>query len=139
MHTRADALAAAAHEFDCGGFQRTLARRVAYRTESQNADRAADLLAYLRDEIAPSLAAIGVRCSMHDNPEPGKQPLLIGERIEDASLPTVLVYGHGDVVRGLEGRWRDRARRSCRRGGPGRRRRRVRRTAKPRSRWRSAP
>jgi len=107
MTTRSDALAAAEREFDNGNFQRTLARRVAYRTESQNAERAADLQAYLRDEIAPSLAALGVRSSVHDNPLPGKQPFLIGERIEDTALPTVLVYGHGDVVRGLEGRWRD--------------------------------
>jgi acetylornithine deacetylase/succinyl-diaminopimelate desuccinylase-like protein len=107
MATRADALRAAEHEFDSGGFQRTLARRVAYRTESQNPERAGELIGYLRDEIAPSLAALGVRTSIHDNPLPGKQPFLIGERVEDASLPTVLVYGHGDVVRGLEGRWRD--------------------------------
>jgi acetylornithine deacetylase/succinyl-diaminopimelate desuccinylase-like protein len=107
MATRADALRAAEHEFDSGGFQRTLARRVAYRTESQNPERAGELMGYLRDEIAPSLAALGVRTSIHDNPLPGKQPFLIGERVENASLPTVLVYGHGDVVRGLEGRWRD--------------------------------
>ncbi|HSB24142.1 MAG TPA: M20/M25/M40 family metallo-hydrolase, partial [Burkholderiaceae bacterium] len=107
MATRADALAAAAREFDSGAFQRTLARRVAHRTESQNPERAAALRAYLSDEIAPSLAALGVRSEVFDNPLPGKQPLLIGRCTEDPALPTVLVYGHGDVVRGLEGRWRD--------------------------------
>ncbi len=107
MGTRADALAAAAREFDSGDFQRTLARRVAHRTESQNPERAAALRAYLSDEIAPSLAALGVRSQVFDNPLPGKQPFLIGHCVEDAALPTVLVYGHGDVVRGLEGRWRD--------------------------------
>src|SRR5882672_3348616 len=107
MHCRADALAAAAREFDSGAFERTLARRVAHRTESQNAERAAALRAYLNDEIAPSLAELGVQCSVHENPMAGKQPLLIGQRSEDPKLPTVLVYGHGDVVRGLEGRWRD--------------------------------
>jgi len=105
--TRADALAAAAREFDSGEFQRTLARRVAHRTESQNPERAAALRAYLSDEIAPSLAALGVRSQVFDNPLPGKQPFLIGRCVEDPALPTVLVYGHGDVVRGLEGRWRD--------------------------------
>ncbi|HEX6020341.1 MAG TPA: M20 family metallopeptidase, partial [Burkholderiaceae bacterium] len=107
MTTRADALAAAAREFDSGAFQRTLARRVAHRTESQNPERAAALRAYLSDEIAPSLAALGVRSQVFDNPLSGKQPFLIGRCIEDPALPTVLVYGHGDVVRGLEGRWRD--------------------------------
>jgi acetylornithine deacetylase/succinyl-diaminopimelate desuccinylase-like protein len=104
---RAEALAAAAHEFDSGAFQRTLARRIAHPTESQNPDRAAALHAYLSDEIAPSLEALGVRSQMFDNPLPDKQPLLIGRCVEDPALPTVLVYGHGDVVRGLEGRWRD--------------------------------
>ncbi|HET7525988.1 MAG TPA: M20 family metallopeptidase [Burkholderiaceae bacterium] len=107
MPTRADALTAAAQAFDSGDFERTLARRVAHRTESQNRDRAAALRAYLSDEIAPSLAALGVRSEVFDNPLAGAQPLLIGRRIDDPSLPTVLVYGHGDVVRGLEGRWRD--------------------------------
>jgi len=106
VSTRADALAAAAREFDSGEFQRTLARRVAHRTESQNPERAAELHAYLSDEIVPSLAALGVAAQVFRNPV-GAQPLLIGQRIEDPRLPTVLVYGHGDVVRGLEGRWRD--------------------------------
>jgi acetylornithine deacetylase/succinyl-diaminopimelate desuccinylase-like protein len=107
MTTRADALAAAAHEFDSGGFQRTLARRIAFPTESQNPERTATLRNYLSDEIAPSLAPLDVHSQVFDNPLPGKQPFLIGRHVEDASLPTVLVYGHGDVVRGLEGRWRD--------------------------------
>jgi acetylornithine deacetylase/succinyl-diaminopimelate desuccinylase-like protein len=107
MTTRAAALAAAAHEFDSGGFQRTLSRRVAFPTESQNPERAATLHTYLSDEIAPSLAPLGVRSQVFDNPLTGKQPLLIGRHTEEPSLPTVLVYGHGDVVRGLEGRWRD--------------------------------
>jgi acetylornithine deacetylase/succinyl-diaminopimelate desuccinylase-like protein len=107
MPTRAEALAAAAHEFDSGAFQRTLARRIAVPTESQNPERADSLHAYLSDEIAPSLSALGVRSQVFHNPLPGKQPLLIGRHSEDPSLPTVLVYGHGDVVRGLEGRWRD--------------------------------
>jgi acetylornithine deacetylase/succinyl-diaminopimelate desuccinylase-like protein len=104
---RANALAAAATEFDSGAFQRTLARRIAHHTESQIRERAPDLRAYLSEEMAPSLAAIGVTSRVFDNPIAGGAPFLIGERIEDPALPTVLVYGHGDVVRGLEGRWRD--------------------------------
>jgi acetylornithine deacetylase/succinyl-diaminopimelate desuccinylase-like protein len=107
MSNRAQALAAAAQAFDSGAFQRTLARRVAHRTESQNRERAAELRTYLTDEMAPSLGEIGVATRVFDNPVTGGAPLLIGERSEDPALPTVLVYGHGDVVRGLEGRWRD--------------------------------
>jgi acetylornithine deacetylase/succinyl-diaminopimelate desuccinylase-like protein len=35
----------------------------------------------------------------------GAPPLLTAQRLEDPSLPTVLFYGHGDVVRGHEGQW----------------------------------
>ncbi len=31
--------------------------------------------------------------------------MFLATRIEDPALPTVLVYGHGDVVRGLAGQW----------------------------------
>jgi len=36
----------------------------------------------------------------------GKAPFLIAEHHEDASAPTVLMYGHGDVVDGMVGEWR---------------------------------
>jgi acetylornithine deacetylase/succinyl-diaminopimelate desuccinylase-like protein len=107
MSTRDAALAAAAQAFDSGTFVRDLARRVAMPTESENPQRAGTLRAYLSDEIAPTLAALGIASALYDNPVAGAPPLLIGERIEDPALPTVLVYGHGDVVRGHEGRWRD--------------------------------
>ena len=107
MDTRDAALALATRCFDSGEFQRDLARRVTLPTESENPDRAAALRAYLSDEIAPALGALGIASTVHDNPVPGAPPLLIGRCIEDAALPTVLVYGHGDVVRGHEGRWRD--------------------------------
>jgi acetylornithine deacetylase/succinyl-diaminopimelate desuccinylase-like protein len=107
MPTRDAALAAAALAFDSGAFARDLARRVAMPTESENPQRAAVLRDYLVDEIAPALAVFGIDSALYDNPVAGAPPLLIGERIEDPSLPTVLVYGHGDVVRGHEGRWHD--------------------------------
>ena len=99
------ALAHARAGFDSGAFFADLARRVAHRTESQNPERAADLAGYLDREIAPALAALGFSCTVHPNPEAGAPPLLTAERIEDPALPTVLFYGHGDVVRGHEGQW----------------------------------
>lgn len=107
MSTREATLAAAARAFDSGIFARDLARRVAMPSESENPQRADVLRAYLSDEIAPALAALGIGSALYDNPVAAAPPLLIGERIEDPALPTVLVYGHGDVVRGHEGRWRD--------------------------------
>ena len=38
---------------------------------------------------------------------PGAPPLLFAERREDAALPTVLIYGHGDVVAGYDEQWDD--------------------------------
>jgi acetylornithine deacetylase/succinyl-diaminopimelate desuccinylase-like protein len=93
--------------FDSGDFFRTLARRVTCRTESQNPERGAELQAYLADEIAPALQAMGFTTALHANPVAGAPPLLSAERIEHPDLPTVLFYGHGDVVRGHEGQWAD--------------------------------
>ncbi len=45
------------------------------------------------------------RCRSLPNPT-GGGPFLIAERPEESTAPTVLGYGHGDVIRGLEGQWR---------------------------------
>ena len=103
--TTRDAVAHAEALFDSGEFFSSLARRVACRTESQNPARATELLAYLHDEIAPALATLGFTHAIHANPVPGAPPLLVAERQEDPALPTVLFYGHGDVIRGHEGQW----------------------------------
>ena len=103
--SRAAAVAQAEAQFDSGAFFSTLAQRVACRTESQNSARARELRAYLDEQIAPALAALGFACTLHDNPAAGAPPLLTAQRLEDPRLPTVLFYGHGDVVRGHEGQW----------------------------------
>lgn len=91
---------------DLPALQRTLARRVAIPTESQNPARAVELQRYLDEELVPELSAMGFVCERWPNPVAGGPPLLFAERIEDDSLPTVLLYGHGDVVPGDESRWR---------------------------------
>ena len=104
-HTAEHAVALAEQAFDSGQFQRDLARRVAHRTDSQSGTFGPQLRAYLSDEIAPSLQALGFETVLHDNPVASAPPLLTATRIEDPALPTVLFYGHGDVVRGHEGQW----------------------------------
>jgi acetylornithine deacetylase/succinyl-diaminopimelate desuccinylase-like protein len=108
--TRAGAIARALAHFDSGAFERTLARRVAIPTVSQGSDRvpeqAAALRHYLDAELTPSLAELGFECRVHPNPEVGGGPLLIARRIEDAALPTLLSYGHADVIRGQDASWR---------------------------------
>ena len=93
--------------FDDGRFQQTLARRVAFRTESQDANSGPILQAYLDDEIAPQLQALGFVCRVVGNPIPGKSPFLLAERIEPGASFTLLTYGHGDVVRGYDAQWRE--------------------------------
>jgi len=90
--------------FDSGGFKADLARRVAIPTESQNPERADELERYLAAEIVPALEALGFRCRLLTHPK-AREPFLAAERIEAAHLPTVLCYGHGDVIRGLEAGW----------------------------------
>lgn len=92
--------------FDDGRFQQTLARRVGFRTESQDAASGPILHAYLNDEITPQLQALGFTCRVIDNPKPGKSPFLLAERIEPEAAFTLLTYGHGDVVRGYDAQWR---------------------------------
>ncbi len=102
-------LAAAAAHFDSGAFVQDLARRVARRTESQNPAALSALRDYLVQEMTPALQALGFVCQVHDNPQRSAAhptgPLLIAQRIEDPAMPTVLMYGHGDVVRGQDASW----------------------------------
>jgi acetylornithine deacetylase/succinyl-diaminopimelate desuccinylase-like protein len=103
--TREAAIAAAAGHFDRGDFLTDLARRVAIATESQDPRGKTHLDAYLADEMIPSFARMGFVAEIMPNPTPGAPPLLVASRHEGDELPTVLVYGHGDVVRGQETEW----------------------------------
>ena len=103
--SRNQALQGARQHFDSGDFVHDLARRVAVRSASQEADSGPELQRYLSDEMAPSLAALGFTCTIHANPQPGFGPFLIATRIEAEQLPTVLMYGHGDVIRGQDKSW----------------------------------
>ena len=103
--TRAASIDEAHAYFDSKAFHADLARRVAIPTESQNPDRAGELNAYLESELTPSLETLGFVCCIYPNPKKGG-PFLIATRTEGADLPTVMSYGHGDVVRGLDAQWR---------------------------------
>ncbi|HJU20910.1 MAG TPA: M20 family metallopeptidase [Casimicrobiaceae bacterium] len=103
--TRTDAVSAAREWFDEGHLRNELDRRVAYRTESQRADSRPDLVAYLEHEIGPSIAAMGFDWRLVENPA-GRAPFLFAERYEDPDRPTLLTYGHGDVVLGYDAQWR---------------------------------
>ncbi|WP_158902687.1 M20 family metallopeptidase [Burkholderia sp. L27(2015)] len=104
--TRDTAIATATAGYDTGVFLEDLRRRVAFRTESQEPDRGQLLRAYLETEMMPVLAELGFTSRVLDNPAPGSGPFLVAHRHEGDDLPTVLTYGHGDVVRGYDAQWR---------------------------------
>ena len=102
--TRQAAIARAHAHFDGGEFLADLKRRVAIPTESQNPERAPELLRYLKEEMEPAFEKLGFTCRILEEPK-AKGPFLFAERIEDPSLPTIFGYGHGDVIRGLDDAW----------------------------------
>ncbi|MGL4242883.1 MAG: M20 family metallopeptidase [Beijerinckiaceae bacterium] len=102
--TRQAAIDSAVATFDSGAFRDMLARRISIPTESQNPDRADDLGRYLADEMTPAFAAMGFSTRILSNPK-GRWPFLIAERIENPDAFTVLGYGHGDVIRGMDAEW----------------------------------
>ncbi len=80
---------------------------MAIPTSSREPEHRPDLAAYLNDEIGPTIAAMGYRWRCLENPVTEGVPFLVAERHEGDALPTVLTYGHGDTVPGMEGEWRD--------------------------------
>ena len=103
---RSDAISHAERHFDSGEFKRTLARRIAVPTESQNNERGQALIDYLDTEMRPAFEAMGFDCQTLTDRK-ARAPFLFAQRLEDASFPTVFGYGHGDVIRGLEPEWKD--------------------------------
>ena len=106
MADRADAIARVREHLHSGAFLAELGRRVGYRTESQNPGSGEALRAYLVEDLQPAFAALDFSTRLIESPT-GKGPYLLADYREDASLPTVLTYGHGDVVDGMAGEWRD--------------------------------
>jgi acetylornithine deacetylase/succinyl-diaminopimelate desuccinylase-like protein len=105
--SRLAAIAAATAALDDGRLVADLGRRVAIPTESQNPARQGELERYLEGELRPALEGLGLACTLLPNPSGRGGPFLLAERLEDAGLPTVLGYGHGDVIHGMEGAWED--------------------------------
>ena len=106
MSSRKGALARAATYFDDGSYKKLLTDLVAIPSTAQEPGHESDLRHYLEGAIAPWLERLGFAVTIHPNPLEGFGPILTGVRIEDAAKPTVLLYGHGDTVRGLDDQWR---------------------------------
>ena len=89
-----DLLRAADAHVTGGGFEAELARAVAHRTVSSDPAGRPHLLAYLTGQLAPALRDDGFEVAVHE----ATAPFLLAHRREDPALPTVLLYGHADVV-----------------------------------------
>jgi acetylornithine deacetylase/succinyl-diaminopimelate desuccinylase-like protein len=102
--TREAAIRCAEDVVTSGAFKTELARLVAMPTESQNPQRSSVLEEYLVIGIRPMLEELGFTCTRLTHPG-AQAPFLFAERKEGEELPTILGYGHGDVVRGLDVNW----------------------------------
>jgi acetylornithine deacetylase/succinyl-diaminopimelate desuccinylase-like protein len=102
--SRSAAIAYATEYFDSGAFLADLERRVAIRTETQPVRP--ELRAYLEEEMVPAAGRLGATATVLDNPVAGGGPFLVAHRHEAQGLPTVLTYGHADVVLAEAHRWR---------------------------------
>ena len=103
--SRTGAIARATRYLDDGGFEADLGRRVTFRTESQKPEPPADLARYIDEEMIPLFRDMGFDCKVYSNPVVSGCPVLLANRMEDPDATTVLGYGHGDVILGLEDRW----------------------------------
>ena len=102
--TRETAIHCAEDIVASGAFKTELARLIAMPTESQNPERTNVLEEYLALGLRPMFESLGFTCTWLTHPA-SQAPFLFAERIEGKELPTVLGYGHGDVVRGLDASW----------------------------------
>ncbi|MFB9949633.1 M20 family metallopeptidase [Rhizobium puerariae] len=89
---------------DDGSFEASLRRRVAIPSASRVEANKPDLWRYVTEDMQPFFERLGFTTRIYEN-ELAPGPFLIATRIEDPAFTTVLQYGHGDVVAGLDGQW----------------------------------
>lgn len=105
--SRDGAIARVQARYDEGHFLDRLRQLVAVPTESHPPLRRPELVRYARDVLGPMAAELGCTVRLLENPHEQHGPVMLATRIEDPALPTVLIYGHGDVVRALPELWRE--------------------------------
>lgn len=105
MDTRRELLKAAHQYVDGGAFGQDLGTLVSYPTESSTVQGRVALKSYLDEVIEPKLVSLGCSVARYDSWRGGLNSFVIGTRTEDPELPTVLCYGHADVVDGQAADW----------------------------------
>ena len=92
--------------FDSNGFRDRLAE-LGGDPQHLAGSRARGRCAALSGGRHPALAGThGLHRRDPSQPRAGFGPILFAERLEGPDRPTILTYGHGDTVRGLEDQWR---------------------------------
>lgn len=105
MTTRHDLIELAGGYVDSGDLRAEIEVAISYPTVSGTVTGRIALGAYLEDVVVPSLVGLGCTVNRYDSWGGGENSFVIGTRIEDPDLPTVLCYGHADVVNGFEAQW----------------------------------
>ncbi|MHA1165601.1 MAG: M20 family metallopeptidase [Alphaproteobacteria bacterium] len=88
-----------------GVFEEELRDAVAFHTESQRPESVPELERYVDELMIPAFTAMGFECKVYPNPFEGCGPFLLATRHESDDFPTVLGYGHGDVIQGQDDQW----------------------------------
>ena len=91
--------------FDNGSFKNDLSKLIEIPTESQVKTGVKHCLRYLNFSMVPAFESMGFKTKIYENPILNAGPILLATRIEDPDLPTVLGYGHGDVILGFDESW----------------------------------
>ncbi|MCZ2404269.1 M20 family metallopeptidase [Paenarthrobacter sp. Z7-10] len=105
MPERSDLLDKAANFVDSGRFRTDLEKLVAYPSESSTEEGRDALKSYLDEVIAPAFLSMGCSVERYDSWHGGLNSFLVATRHESPDLPTVLCYGHADVVDGQASEW----------------------------------
>jgi acetylornithine deacetylase/succinyl-diaminopimelate desuccinylase-like protein len=95
----------AAEYIDSGRFFEELSTLVGFKTASTEDGASVAARAYFRDGIGPILESIGCTWRVVANDVHPSAPFLLAHRFEDDGVPTVLLYGHADVVEGQSAQW----------------------------------
>ena len=108
MPASRDSAIGRAHEaFDDGRFLARLAQWVAIPSESQVPASTPELARYVNQALVPVLKGMGFEAEVFANSVEGRGPFVVASKIEDTAKPTLLLYGHGDVVRAVPEEWSD--------------------------------
>ena len=106
MASRDGALARALTHFDSDGFRDHLAELVAIPSTSQDPDTKPTCSGIWPTPSSRGWSGWASPSKSTPTRSRGFGPILSAERLEGPDRPTILIYGHGDTVRGLDDQWR---------------------------------